>query len=98
MSVIRNSISYDYLNSRTISTSSGNGLSPTISVITEKTTQQSAETVNGVIGFYTFSAGKKVSFGKGKLNLAPFIKVPFNRVSSENLQLMHGGVQLGFGF
>jgi len=98
MSVIRNNISYDYLDSRTISTPSGKGLSPTISVVTEKTTQQSAETVNGFIGFYTLSAGKKVNFGKGKLNFAPFIKVPFNRVSSENLQLMHGGVQLGFGF
>ncbi|PJJ84487.1 hypothetical protein [Mucilaginibacter auburnensis] len=98
MSVIRNNISYDYLDSRTVSTSSGKGLAPTISVITEKTTQQSTETVGGFIGFYTFSAGRKVSFGKGKLNIAPFIKVPFNRVSSENLQLMHGGVQLGFGF
>ncbi len=98
MSVISNTISYNYLDSRTVSTPSGKGLSSTISVITEKTTQQSAETVNGFIGFYTLSAGKKVSFGKGKLNFAPFIKVPFNRVSSENLQLMHGGIQLGFGF
>lgn len=98
MSVISNTISYDYLDSRTVSTPSAKGLSSTISVVTEKTTQQSAETVNGFIGFYTLSAGKKINLGKGKLNFAPFIKVPFNRVSSENLQLMHGGVQLGFGF
>lgn len=98
MSVIGNDLSYNYINNRAVSTLSNNGLANTISVITEESTEKSGEKVAGYVGFYTLSAGKKISFGRGKLNFAPFIKIPFNRVSSENIQLIHGGVQLGFGF
>ncbi len=98
MSVIGNDISYSYLNSRAVSTPSANGLASTISVVTEESTQKSNEKLTGYVGFYTLSAGKKINFGGGKLNFAPFIKIPFSRVSSENIQLIHGGVQLGFGF
>nr|WP_294795715.1 hypothetical protein [uncultured Mucilaginibacter sp.] len=98
MSVIGNDLSYNYLNSRAVSTPSANGLANTISVVTEESTAKSNEKLTGYVGFYTFSAGKKLNFGKGKLHFAPFIKVPFTRVSSENIQLIHGGVQLGFGF
>lgn len=98
MSVIGNDLSYNYINNRTVSTQSGNGLANTISVITEKVTEKSNEKLKGYVGFYTLSAGKKINFGRGKLNFAPFIKIPFNGVSSENIQLIHGGVQLGFGF
>lgn len=98
MSVIGNNLSYNYINNRSVSTPSANGFASTISVITEETTERSNENLSGYIGFYTFSAGKKVSFGRGKLNFAPFIKIPFNRVSSESIQLMHGGIQLGIGF
>lgn len=98
MSVIGNDLSYNYINNRAVSTPSGSGLANTISVITEESTEKSNEKLKGYVGFYTLSAGKKISFGRGKLNFAPFIKVPFNGVSSENIQLIHGGVQLGFGF
>jgi len=98
MSVIGNNLSYNYISNRAVSVPSANGLTNTISIITEQTTQKSNENLSGYIGFYTLSAGKKISFGRGKLNFAPFIKVPFNRVSSENIQLIHGGVQLGIGF
>ena len=98
MSVIGNDLSYNYINNRAVSVQSANGLANTISVITEETTAKSNEKIAGYVGFYTLSAGKKLSFGRGKLNFAPFIKIPFSGVSSENIQLMHGGVQLGFGF
>jgi hypothetical protein len=98
MSVIGNDLSYNYINNRAVSTPSGSGLANTISVITEESTQKSNEKLKGYVGFYTLSAGKKINIGRGKLNFAPFIKIPFSRVSSENIQLMHGGVQLGFGF
>jgi hypothetical protein len=98
MSVIGNDLSYNYLNSRAVHTPSANGLGSTISVVTEESTQKSNEKLTGYVGFYTLSAGKKINFGRGKLNFAPFIKIPFTRVSSENIQLIHGGVQLGFGF
>ena len=97
MSVIGNDLSYNYINNYATSAPSANGLS-TISVVSENITQKSSEKISGYVGFYTLSAGKKISFGKGKLNFAPFIKIPFSGVSSENIQLMHGGVQLGFGF
>ncbi|MFD0749780.1 hypothetical protein ACFQZS_06480 [Mucilaginibacter calamicampi] len=98
MSVIANDLSYNYLNNRAVSTVSANGLANTISVVTEEITEKSSEKLSGYVGFYTLSAGKKINFGRGKLNFAPFIKVPFSRVSSQNIQLIHGGVQLGFGF
>lgn len=98
MSVIGNDLSYNYISNRAVSTPSANGLTNNISVITEETTQKSPEKLTGYVGFYTLSAGKKLNFGRGKLHFAPFIKIPFTRVSSENIQLIHGGVQLGFGF
>ena len=98
MSVISNDLSYSLISSRAVSLSSGNGSANTISVTTNETTAKSNEKLTGYVGFYTLSAGKKLNFGRGKLNFAPFIKIPFSGVSSENIQLMHGGVQLGFGF
>ncbi|MGY3211276.1 hypothetical protein [Mucilaginibacter sp. HD30] len=98
MSVIGNDLSYNLISNHAVSSSSANGLANAISVVTEETTAKSNEKIAGYVGFYTLSAGKKINFGRGKLNFAPFIKIPFSGVSSENIQLMHGGVQLGFGF
>ena len=98
MSIIGNNLSYNYLNNRAESVASANGLTSDIRIISEESTKQSTENVRGYVGFYTFSAGKKITIGRTQLKFAPFVKIPFTGVSSEKIQLLHGGVQLGIGF
>lgn len=98
MSIIGNNLSYNYLNNRVESVPSTNGLSTDIRIVSEESTKQSTENIRGYVGFYTFSAGKKLTIGHTQLKFAPFVKIPFTGVSSEKIQLLHGGVQLGIGF
>lgn len=98
MSIIGNNLSYNYLNNRAESVASANGLSKDIRIVSEVSTQKSTENIRGYVGFYTFSAGKKINIGCTQLKFAPFVKIPFTGVSSEKIQLLHGGVQLGIGF
>jgi hypothetical protein len=101
MTVVNDHIEYNYLTqtTQTISVVSGGGPPQQVVTVTSvKSKETSPERINNYLGFYTFSAGKKTNLGTKNLNIGPFIKIPFGPVSTQNIRLMQGGLQLSFGF
>jgi hypothetical protein len=101
LAVLNNQLAYHYFTptTQTVTQFDGKG-SPhqAIQLASAKSTEQSKEQIASYIGFYTFSAGKKQTFGKSQLNFGPFIKIPFNPISSQNIRFTQGGFSLSFSF
>lgn len=101
VAILNNQLAYHYFTptTQTITQFDGKG-SPheAIQLASAKSTEQSKEHLGHYIGFYTFSAGKKQTFGKGQLNFGPFIKVPFNPISSQNIRFTQGGFSVSVSF
>ncbi|MCC8423865.1 outer membrane beta-barrel protein [Mucilaginibacter sp. UR6-11] len=101
MSVTNNHLNYNYLAESTITTLAPNsaGLAqPVMRVVSEQKTEESKEKINNYMGFYILSIGKKKAIGRNQINFGPFLRVPFGTVSTEKINLMQGGVHLGFEF
>ena len=100
MSLLSNRLEYSYQEDRVASmpVMNDNGTSQLIGLVSELKTAQAKEDLNNYIGFFTISAGKKQAFGKSNLNIGPFLKIPFNSVSTEKIKLLQGGFRLSFDF
>jgi hypothetical protein len=101
MSVVNDHLSYNYLTQNTILAASANasGLpQQVVRVVSEQKTEESKEKINNYMGFYILSIGKKKAVGRNQINFGPFLRVPFGAVSSEKINLMQGGIHLGFEF
>ncbi|MDB5002412.1 MAG: hypothetical protein JWQ34_637 [Mucilaginibacter sp.] len=104
MSVLNNHLSYNYLTESTITAAASTNASGTgpslqyLSVVTQQKTEESKEKINNYMGFYILSIGKKKAVGRNQINFGPFLRVPFGAVSSEKINLMQGGIHLGFEF
>ncbi|GAA4087291.1 hypothetical protein [Mucilaginibacter panaciglaebae] len=101
VAVLNNQLAYHYFTptTQTITQFDGKG-SPhqAIQLASAKSTEQSKEQLASYIGFYTFSTGKKQTFGKSQFSFGPFIKIPFNPISSQNIRFTQGGFNLSFSF
>lgn len=102
MSVLNNHLSYNYLTESTITAAASANASGTslqyLSVVAQQKTEESKEKINNYMGFYILSVGKKKAVGRNQINFGPFLRVPFGAVSSEKINLMQGGIHLGFEF
>jgi len=100
MSLLSNRLEYSYQEDRVASmpVMNSDGTSQLIGLVSEFRTAQAKEDLNNYIGFFTISAGKKQAFGKSNLNIGPFLKIPFNSVSTEKIKLLQGGFRLSFDF
>jgi len=101
VAVLNNQLAYHYLapTTQTVTQFDGKGTPhQAIQLASAKSTEQSKEQLASYIGFYTFSAGKKQTFGKSQFNFGPFIKIPFNPISSQNIRFTQGGFNLSFSF
>lgn len=101
VAVVSDQMAYHYLTQTPEAVTLVNNLGATYQALrtsTTPTTEQSKETLARYIGFYTFSVGKRQAIGKKQINWGPFIKVPFNPVSSQDIHLTQGGFRLSFEF
>ncbi|WP_214072737.1 outer membrane beta-barrel protein [Mucilaginibacter sp. dw_454] len=101
IAVLSNQLSNNYLvqNTQTVPQFTSAGIvQQTLQVVNIKSTEQSTEQLSRYLGFYTFTIGKKQSVGKNLIDFGPFLKVPFNPVSSQNVRFTQGGFRLSFGF
>ncbi len=101
MSVLNNRLDYSYLTANTVAAAAANPAGSTmqyLSVVAQPKTEESKEKVNNYMGFYILSLGKKKAVGHNQVNFGPFLRVPFGAVTSEKINLMQGGVHLGFEF
>ncbi len=100
LGLINDKLEYSFLEEKTIMLTEFNaGISTQVlKVVSEKKTEKSIEPLHNYMGFFNFSAGKKQAFGNINLNVGPFVKVPFNSVSSERIKLLQGGIKISVDF
>jgi len=100
LGLINDRLEYSFLEEKTVGlpVNIGGTFHEVLKVVSEKKTEESIEPLNNYIGFFNFSAGKKQAFGNINLNIGPFVKVPFNSVSSEKIKLLQGGIKVSFDF
>ncbi|MEJ5994410.1 hypothetical protein WG904_08270 [Pedobacter sp. Du54] len=100
LGLLKDKLEYNFLEEKTVALSSPNaGLANDVyKVVSERKTEESIAPLNNYMGFFNFSAGKKQAIGNLKLNIGPFVKVPFSSVSSENIKLLQGGIKLSVDF
>lgn len=100
LGLIDDKLTYSFFQERIISqTTVVGGLETEVfKVVSEKKVEKSKESINDMIGFFNFSAGKKQKIGDIDLNIGPFLKVPFNSISSERIKLLQGGIRVGIAF
>lgn len=101
VAVVSNQMAYHYLSQTptalTMVSSSGN-FYQALRTTPTSTVEESKESLQRYIGFYTLSVGKRQAIGKKQINWGPFLKVPFNPVSSQDIRLTQGGFRLSFEF
>ena len=101
VAVVSNQVAYHYLTQMpqavTLVNVAGNTYQA-LRTVSTPTTEQSKESLARYIGFYTLSVGKRQAIGKKQINWGPFLKVPFNPVSSQDIRLTQGGFRLSFEF
>ena len=100
LGLLNNQLEYSFLEEKTvIQTAFSAGVATEVfKVVSEKKTENSIVPLNNYMGFFNFSAGKKQAFGKVNLNIGPFVKVPFNSVSTEQIKLLQGGIKISVDF
>lgn len=99
LGLINDKLEYNYLQETVFSMpQSSPGGAAELKVVSERKVEEVVAPLNNYMGFFNFSVGKKQSFGKTNLNIGPFVKIPFNNVSSERIRLLQGGIKLGIDF
>lgn len=100
LGLIKDKLEYSFLEEKTVTSMEirGGQSLEVLKIVSEKKTEKSIEPLNNYMGFFNFSVGKKQAFGNTHLNIGPFVKVPFNSVSSERIKLIQGGIKVGIDF
>lgn len=100
LGLIDDKLTYSFFQERIISQTTvvAGQATEVFKVVSEKKVEKSKESINDFMGFFNFSAGKKQKIGDINLNIGPFLKVPFNSISSERIKLLQGGIRVGVAF
>lgn len=100
LGLVNDKLEYNFLQENTVASMEvKSGIATEVlKVVAERKTEESIEPLSNYMGFFNFSAGKKQAFGNVNLNIGPFVKVPFNSVSSERIKLLQGGIKVSIDF